>query len=239
MDRIFTTLKWRHNKRHGVSNRRHIDCLLSRLFTRTSMKTWKLCVTVLCEGNPSVTGGFTSPLWWRHNGRDSVSNHQPHHCLINSLFRRRSKKTSKLGVTGLCVGNSPGTGEFPAQMASNAKNVSIWWRHHDKGPVTRKMFPYDDIIMKRTFPSYIMFTPAYVHLHARAIVKSTYAHVGHGDTNYHEPLTRIIQGALCCHHFCSENPVHRQWCHDPFAPTHRNFDRTYFWTMLCDINRNK
>ena len=28
------------------------------------------------------------------------------------------------------VGNSPGTGEFPAQMASNAENVSIWWRHH-------------------------------------------------------------------------------------------------------------
>ena len=25
---------------------------------------------------------------------------------------------------------SPGTGEFPAQMASNAENVSIWWRHH-------------------------------------------------------------------------------------------------------------
>ena len=31
----------------------------------------------------------------------------------------------------LCAGNSPGTGEFPAQMASNAENVSIWWRHHD------------------------------------------------------------------------------------------------------------
>ena len=29
------------------------------------------------------------------------------------------------------MGNSPGTGEFPAQMASNAENVSIWWRHHD------------------------------------------------------------------------------------------------------------
>ena len=70
-------------------------------------------------------------LRWRHNGHDSVSNHQHHHCLLNRLFRRRSKKTSKLRVTGLCVGNSPGTGEFPAQMASNAENVSIWWRHHD------------------------------------------------------------------------------------------------------------
>ena len=34
--------------------------------------------------------------------------------------------------TGLFAGNSPGTGEFPAQMASNAENVSIWWRHHGK-----------------------------------------------------------------------------------------------------------
>ena len=65
-------------------------------------------------------------LHWRHYGRDSVSNHQPHDCLLNRLFRRRSKKTSKLPVTSLCVGNSPGTGEFPAQMASNAENVSIW-----------------------------------------------------------------------------------------------------------------
>ena len=69
-------------------------------------------------------------LRWRHNERDSVSNHQPHDCLLSRLFRRRSKKTSKLRVTGLCVGNSPGTGEFPAQMASYAENVSIWWRHH-------------------------------------------------------------------------------------------------------------
>ena len=69
-------------------------------------------------------------LQWRHNGRYSVSNHQPHDCLLNRLFRRRSKKTLKLRVTGLCVGNSSGTGEFPAQMASNSENVSIWWRHH-------------------------------------------------------------------------------------------------------------
>ena len=40
--------------------------------------------------------------------------------------------TSKLRVTGLCARNSPVTGEFPAQRASNAENISIWWRHHDK-----------------------------------------------------------------------------------------------------------
>ena len=72
-----------------------------------------------------------TPLHWRHNDHDSVSNHQPHHCLLSRLFGRRSKKTSKLRVAGLCAGNSPGIGEFPAQMASNAENVSIWWRHHE------------------------------------------------------------------------------------------------------------
>ena len=44
--------------------------------------------------------------------------------------KRRSKKTSKLRVTGLCAGNSSVTGEFPAQRASNAENVSIWWLDH-------------------------------------------------------------------------------------------------------------
>ena len=69
-------------------------------------------------------------LQWCHNDNDGVSNHQPHGCLLNRLFRRRSKKTSKLHVTGLCVGNSPGPVSSP-----------------HKGPVTRKMFPFDDVIM--------------------------------------------------------------------------------------------
>ena len=71
-------------------------------------------------------------LQWRHNERDQVSNHQPHDCLLNRLFSRRSKKSSKSRVTSLCEGNSPVTGEFLAQRASNAENVSIWWRPHVK-----------------------------------------------------------------------------------------------------------
>ena len=58
--------------------------------------------------------------------------HQPYDCLLNRLFRRRPKKTSKLHVTGLCAGNSPVNGEFPAQMANNAASVSISWRHHER-----------------------------------------------------------------------------------------------------------
>ena len=73
---------------------------------------------------------YAIALQWRHNERDGVSNHQPRHCLLNRLFRRRSKRTSTLRVTGLCVGNSPMTGEFHAQMASYAE-----------------MFRFDDVIM--------------------------------------------------------------------------------------------
>ena len=66
-------------------------------------------------------------LQWRHNKHDYVSNHRRVDCFFNRLFMRRSQKTPKLFVNGLCVGYSPVTGEFPAQ--SNAENVSIWWRH--------------------------------------------------------------------------------------------------------------
>ena len=61
--------------------------------------------------------------------RDGVSNHQPHDCSLNRLFRCRSKETPKLLVPGLYAGNSPVTGEFPALRTSNAENISIWWRH--------------------------------------------------------------------------------------------------------------
>ena len=93
--------------------------------------TWRLISGNLEARDLLVWPGLT--LHWRHNDHDSVSNHQPHCCLLNRLFRRRSKKTSKFRVTGLCVGNSPGPVNSP-----------------HKGPVTRKMFPFDDVIMNDT-----------------------------------------------------------------------------------------
>ena len=69
-------------------------------------------------------------LQWRHYERNGFSNHRRLDCLLNRLFRHRSKKTSNLCVTGLCGGNSPVTGEFPWQRASIAEYVSIWWRHN-------------------------------------------------------------------------------------------------------------
>ena len=59
----------------------------------------------------------------------SVLNHQPPDCLLNRLFRRRSKKTSKLRVTGLCAGIHLWPVNSPHKRASNAEDVSIWWRH--------------------------------------------------------------------------------------------------------------
>ena len=38
--------------------------------------------------NAGCTNAWSS-LKWRHNRRDGVSNHQPHECLLNRLFRRR------------------------------------------------------------------------------------------------------------------------------------------------------
>ena len=84
------------------------------------------CIYIL-NSNPRL---HLCSLQWCHHVRDVISNHQPHDCLLNRLFRRRSKKTSKLHINGLCVGNSPVTGEFPTQRANNTENISFWWRHH-------------------------------------------------------------------------------------------------------------
>ena len=99
--------------------------------------------------------------------------------LFNRLFRHRSTKTSKIRVTGLCAGNSPVTDEFPAQRASSAENVSIWWRHHvlrhytcHFGPVHQNILQicigvfskasshrrhHDDVIKWKHFPGYWPF----------------------------------------------------------------------------------
>ena len=76
-----------------------------------------------------ICGFFTTVTQWWTRWR---LNHRRLDCLLNRLFRRRSKKTSKLRHW-LCDGNSPVTGEFPAQRASN-----------------EEIFPFDDVIMSWT-----------------------------------------------------------------------------------------
>ena len=92
----------------------------------------QMCPFIHTQIHVSVGLLHYSLLQWRHNDHDGVSNYQPHGCLLNLLFKCGSKKTSKLRVTGLCVGNSPGPVNSP-----------------HKGPVTRKMFPFDDVIMRQ------------------------------------------------------------------------------------------
>ena len=72
---------------------------------------------------------ITLPLQWRHE-REGVSNHGRLDCLLNRLSgadERNHQSSASLAFVG---GNSPVTGEFPAQRASDAEKVSIWWRYH-------------------------------------------------------------------------------------------------------------
>ena len=147
---------------NGLHKKQH--CHLSKLFVNDRRRRDVSCVTLqiaswadivlcffdqgfvtykLCEikngklPNPLAPANVIDCIIVTHNERDSVSNHQRLYCLLNRLFRCRSKIASKLRVTGFCAWNSPVTVEFPAQMASNAENVSIWWRHHVKFPRCR------------------------------------------------------------------------------------------------------
>ena len=97
--------------------RNHYDKTLALFDT----SWWRCYYDVYWLGGMFSLTTTANALRWRHNGHDGDSNRQPHDCLLNRLFMRRSKKTSKLRVTGLCAGNSPVTGEFPAQMASTAE----------------------------------------------------------------------------------------------------------------------
>ena len=114
-----------HTCFHQTIMRDSLSNLMSNTWIapRFSYSSSPFCMT------SSITRG--SSLQWRHNEPDGISNHQHRDCLLNRLFRRRSKKTSNPRVTGFCEGNSPVTGEFPSQRAGNAENVSIWWRHHN------------------------------------------------------------------------------------------------------------
>ena len=94
----------------------------------------------LCLWLCKVPTGERRHNHYSNDEHDGVSNHRRVDGLLHRLFRRRSKKTSKLCVTGLCEGNSLVTGEFPSQRASNAGNISIWRRHREMIPTTA--FPH-------------------------------------------------------------------------------------------------
>ena len=103
---------------------------LSWIFQEHSSSVKSAYALAPCHQKISRSDADYRILRWSHNGHNGISTHQCLNCLLNRLFRHRSKETSKLRVTGLCVGNSPVTGEFPTGK-----------------PVTRKMFPFHDVIM--------------------------------------------------------------------------------------------
>ena len=98
---------------------------------------------------------FPIPLHWRDHERNGVSNHEPHDCFLNRLFRRRSNKTSKLASLAFVWWPM----NSPSQRAKNAENVSIWWRLHANMVNVRSIYAYDtnnqnivitDMILKRS-----------------------------------------------------------------------------------------
>ena len=112
-------------------------CLLM-YFIVTSRLTWK--------ARESIDFGFVNrseanksmPAWtlqWCHNERHGVSNLRHLHCFSQQFVQVHIKQNIKAPrITCLCEGNPPVTDGFPSQRASNAENVSIWWRHHELVP---------------------------------------------------------------------------------------------------------
>ena len=115
----------------SVAWRRHTHSISDHI--KYGMSPWRTLLGLLIRCPTLYVKSLQlMSLRWRHNGRDSVSNHQPHDCLLNRVFRRWPKKTSKLRVTGL-----RGIHRGPVNSPH-------------KWPVTRKMFPFDDVIMWRS-----------------------------------------------------------------------------------------
>ena len=123
------------NTAHSIRNQ------LIPLLARFSYVLWFTSVFTLC-----CVLWFGIILQWRHNERNGASHHRRLDCLLNRLFGRRSKKTSKLRVTGFCEGNPP------------VRWLVDYLRFPHNGPVTRKMFPFGDVIMGRNHPCHKAFT---------------------------------------------------------------------------------
>ena len=112
-------LKLNHVSKRGHRCQSDDKLLPEAMFTKISMIPYGISWEQWVRSRSNIT--LTSKC---------VSNHQPHDCLLKRFFRRRTKKWSKLYVTGLCAGNSL---------------VPVNSLH--KWPVTWKIFPFDDVIM--------------------------------------------------------------------------------------------
>ena len=105
---------------------------------RIYMAWCKLCCVWLnpIHKKPNLDDRFAANCIWDCNNSDvimgAMASQITNLAIVYSTVYSGAdqRKHQSFRVTDLCVGNSPVTGEFPAQMASNAENVSIWWRNH-------------------------------------------------------------------------------------------------------------
>ena len=89
-------------------------------------------------------------------------------CSTVGLGADQRKHQSSASLT-LFEGNSPVTDEFPAQKASNAENVSIWWRHHSNTAI----WFYDAQYILGKFESHITINVIYTVLKTFSIFPHT------------------------------------------------------------------
>ena len=108
-------------------------CMISTIFLK-----WQLCYFMAWLLYLQIRAAMCKlSLQWRHNGRDSVSNHQPHDCLLKRLFNADQRKHQSSASLAFVRGIHRGPVNSPR-----------------KWPVTRKMFPFDDAIMWRNGPRF-------------------------------------------------------------------------------------
>ena len=114
---IILTLQWHHNNCDGISNQRHLNCLLNHLFRCRSKKTSKLCVTGLCEEKSLVTGEFPMLRACIHPSTKSP--------LAGTAWNFSLSQAQQLCSAGLSVANlKQAAGEFKG----NAVKSCCWKR---------------------------------------------------------------------------------------------------------------
>ena len=141
-------------------------------------------------------------LQWRHNGRDGVSNHRCLYWLLSRLFKCGSKKTPKLRVSCLCGG------------------IHRWLVNSPhKGPVTRKMFPFDDVIMSGTSTWYT-YLPCiniwrYWHIEVETKCPTLSRRQYHYNDVIMSPMASQITGVCWAHRRCLT--IHGLWTETVYA----------------------
>ena len=151
---------------------------MTRIYDNTSRLRQKGCHSpndILNAFSWNKIYEFRSLFQWRHNKRNGVSNHRRLQCLLNRLFRRRWKKTSKLSVTVLCGG------------------IHGWpvYSPHKK-PVTQKMFSFDEVITKIT--EMIHTEPLTISKRTKTMWRRIVPPCNNVDVNNIQHIPRICRG---------------------------------------------